>query len=198
MESKKKIAWCPQDSKKKHSGRFRPINYLTTYTNDIHTRFKERITLLYTMVDCYHKHRNIVRWAKCCFCIEGKATRGSLNHPEEEMITLKDLVVQEQIENEADLFAYMKKTLPRNSEGDILLPQINMKHSTTMLARSEVDVLREKLAKVEAENRLLKATVEEMKQRADADSKSFLSLNENLYKLHEKLDTVERDKWSSH
>ena len=107
---------------------------------------------------------------------------------------MKDLMAQEQIETEADLLNYMKKTLPRNQEGEILLPQINMKHPTAIQVRPEIDILRERVAKVEAENCSLKVTMEVMKQQADVDSEMCFSLNEKISRLEEKLDSAERDK----
>ena len=194
METKEKTTRSHQDTDKKHSGRFVPFTYLNTYATDTSTKFIERNTILYTFVASYKIHRNNVRWAKCCHCIEGRTSKGSLNHPEEKMITIKDLIAQEEIETEADLLNYMKKTLPRNKEGEILLPQINMKHPTAIQVRPEIDILRERLAKVEAENCSLKVAMEVMKQQADVDSQMCFSLNEKISRLEEKLDSAERDK----
>ena len=79
------------------------------------------------MAEASMKHRNNLRWAKCCHCIERRVPKGSLNHPEDEMISIKDLIAKEHIESEAGMLIYMKKILPRNPEGEILLPQINKK-----------------------------------------------------------------------
>ena len=190
---KMKTTRSPLDTSKKSSERFRPLSYLYSYYQVTSTKFLERITLLYTMVEASIKHRNNIRWAKCCHCVEGRVSKGSLNHPEKEMITFKDLMIQENIKTEDDMLIYMKKILPRNLNDEILLPQINMMHPNDILEDSEADILREKLSKVEEENRLLKVEVEVMKQLVDAASKDFYSLNEKISGLEAKLYLTEID-----
>ena len=107
---------------------------------------------------------------------------------------MKDLMAQHHIQSEEDLLTYMKENLPKNHKGEVLLPQINMKHPTVSLEKSEADILREKLAKVEDENESLKVTIEDMK-RHDVASKLTISLNEKIIGLlQEKIDAAEGDK----
>jgi hypothetical protein len=193
MEGKIKTTRSPLHKTKKTSERFRPFNYLNTYTKETSNMFNERITLLYTMVVDYKRNKHNARWAKCCFCFEGRVAKGNLNHPEEEMINIKDLMAQEQIDSEADMLAFMKRTLPRNEDGEILLPQINMKHSTAIPVNPEIEILKEKLAQVEDESGLLKVVVEQKNQQADEDSKISLYLNEQRFDLEEKLAAAERN-----
>ena len=182
----------PLDQSKKTSGRLRPINYLYTFYQDTSNEFLGRISYLYSTAEASIKYRNNMRWARCCHCIEGRVDKGSLNHPEEEMITMKDLFSKMHIKTEDDLLNYMKKNLPRNQKGEILLPQINMKHPTAILVNFEIDDLKEKHAEVEDENRLLKVEIKELKQQADAASKFSLSLSEKISELEEKLDLAKK------
>ena len=189
-----KVTGNTQDINKKASERSRTLSYLYSYYPDTSDKFKYQITLLHTIVEASKKHRNNVRWAKCCHCIERRVGSGSLNHPEEEMITMKDLMAQENIKNEEDMFSYMKKNLPRNDKDEILLPQINMKHPDTIPVKSEADILREELAKANDEKELMKATIEVMKQQDNASQLTISSLHKYTRLLEEKLEDAQIDK----
>ena len=123
----------------KHQGRFHTTKYLEEYAAPSSQTFKNRVKLLYTVVTAYLDYRHDYRWAKCCKSFEKRVPRGSLGHPESEMISVSRLMKTEKIFSEGDLEDFFLRTLPKKDEsGDYLLPQCNMMHKECVAIETRV------------------------------------------------------------
>ena len=111
-------------------GRVDPEEYFEEYVPPRSEAFQQRVKELFSLVEAYKKHWNKSRWARCCFTFEKRALQGCLGHPEEKMIDIRKLISRERIQTHEDLQNYLTRVLPKNRDGDILLPQMNMKHRT--------------------------------------------------------------------
>ena len=115
--------------KKKLHRRFKPIPYLEEYAAIGSTTFKTRIISIHqAVIQVYLEHRNNCSWASCCKTFERELRSGKLGHPEKNIEMLSSIVNRENIATIEGLSTYFIKTMPKNSEGEILLPQINMRH----------------------------------------------------------------------
>ena len=125
-------------TKKKHQGRFHTTKYLEEYAAPSSNTFKNRVKLLYTVVTAYQEYRHDYRWAKCCKTFERRVPKGSLGHPEPEMIAMSKLMRNEGIFSEAAFEEFLLRTLPTKENGDILLPQCNMMHKECVAVETVV------------------------------------------------------------
>ena len=111
---------------------------------------------------------------------------GSLGHPDSEMVTIRQLFSEHGIENEADLLKFLTNTLPKNKEGHVLLPQINMKHAEKQLTLKHPDML---VLRLEDE---LQAEVIGLKVMIEESTDENKRLNRELSELRESmLDRME-------
>lgn len=99
--------------------------------------FWNRIDQLYFIIEGYKKHRNPARWAYCCHTFERNHHVGALGHPEDQTTDIKDFLFRENIQSSQDFRRFMLKTLPKNQDNHILLPQVNMRHSNVKLEEAE-------------------------------------------------------------
>ena len=134
---------------RKQSRRFHPFKYLERYLPEGHAMFSERITLLMELIETYLKRPKGIRWARCCNSVERHVARGSLGHPEGQMVDLKDLLESELVCDEKSLRSFLLKKMPRNEDGDVLVPQINMMHGIICKEEPE-DAEPEHMEKIEA------------------------------------------------
>ena len=113
---------------KKGSKCFHSIAYIERYVSEDTPAFWERLDDVYSIFEAYQKHYNRAAWARCCYTFERLHHVGALEHPEAQTINIKDLIAQEGIYSQGEFRLFMLKTLPRNKDGHILMPQINMRH----------------------------------------------------------------------
>lgn len=131
----------PASTKPKHQGRFKTTIYLQEWCSPTSKTFKKRVQALYTVVTAYQTYRHDYRWAKCCKTFEKRVPRGSLGHPETEMIPVSKLLKDESIFSEEDLEDFFLRTMPKNDNGDYLLPQCNMLHKECVAIETVVSTL---------------------------------------------------------
>ena len=168
-------------------------------------RFKTRVSILYSIIESLIKHRNTSRWAKCCFAVERRVPEGSLGHPEEEMIPLRELVSAHGIHSEEDLAKYLLKTLPRRGD-EVLLPQVNMKHKEKKTGtrepemlllrvedelRAEVIGLKVMIEEVTDENKTLRSDLAELRENMLDKTDCYLQLQSTYLKLEERLEDMD-------
>ena len=113
-------------SKKEPQRRSRAIKYLQAYTSTESPAFKQRISDLYHTILAFLKKGNDARWALCCHTFD-RLQKAKLGH--DNTIQVSELVRQHGVRTEKDLEDYLTRVLPRNSQGEILMPQCNMQHS---------------------------------------------------------------------
>ena len=101
----------------------------TVYLPDGHSSFIARVQEIFSIAKKGISSNNIPKWAKCCKTMCTKACFRTLAHPESELQDFKTILKLNNINNDKEFFSFMKKELPRNGDWDILLPQINMRHT---------------------------------------------------------------------
>ena len=138
--------------------------------------------------------------------MERRVPEGSLGHPDSEMVPLRQFLSQNAIETEADLRQYLQNTLPKNKDGHILVPQINMRHKdkeTTLKTpdvlvlrvedelRAEVIGLKVMIAECTDDNKKLKEELSEVREAMLDRSDGYLALQEAHGKLIDRLEDME-------
>ena len=203
-----KVACTERNRKREPSWRFPVHGYLAQYATPSSTKFKQRATVLYTIVEGLLKHRNGGRWSKCCHVLERRVTDGCLGHPEGQTISLRDLITEEGIHNEDDFRRYLLRTLPRSSDGlEILLPQVNMKHRGTSQVskddqklpaftvehelRAEVIGLKVMMEELMAENQRLKSELADLRSVTEEKHRGYLEYQGQHLALETKLADME-------
>ena len=107
---------------------FHAIPYAEIYVDEDSQIFWQRLDVIFGIFEGYKRHYNMAAWAECCFCFEKMSQMGTLGHPQSQVITIKDLIDREGIQSSEDFRRFMMRTLPKDKDGAILLPQVNMKH----------------------------------------------------------------------
>ena len=166
--------------------RFPVVPYREDYAPGWSVTFENRCHDLFTFIHAYMRHRQPSRWAKCCKTFEGRVPRGSLGHPEYEMVHTSHLVKVLGIRKVEDLQKYVKKQVSRNKDGDLQLPQANMAHP--FVKKEEEDLPEEhKLppappkdeesqAKIEA----LESQLNELKTKEESQSQEISDLKSQI------------------
>ena len=115
---------------KKASKCYRAIPYTERYVSEDLPDLWHRLDSIYHIFEAYQRHYHQARWAECCLCFESMTHVGALGHPASKTISIKALMEREHIYSREELRRFMVNTLPKNEDGAILLPQVNMKHPT--------------------------------------------------------------------
>ena len=118
----------PSQHEEKVTQRFHKIAYAEDYASDWSLALQHRSKQLFTFVDAYVRNRQPSRWAKCCRCFEGRVAKGCLGHPESEMVSISRLIRENSIKTAEDLEDFFRRDMPRDKDGQLLLPQANMCH----------------------------------------------------------------------
>ena len=105
-----------------------PKDYKTVFLPDEHSSFITRVQEIYSTAVKGVKGNNMPKWAKCCKTMGTKACFRALGHPSYEYEDLKTILVVNNIQNDTEFITFMRNTLPRDEDRNILLPQINMRH----------------------------------------------------------------------
>ena len=130
---------------------WRQKKHTENYLPDTHPTFIARIQELYAIAKASVKYRNKAKWAKCCRTAETHYCAGTLGHPKEECIPFKDFLQLEDLHSEENFSIFMFTMLPRNDEGLILLPQINIRHPVVKFEEGEEPVSYERQLPVKKE-----------------------------------------------
>ena len=117
-----------QDGLDKQSKQFRTKEYFEEYAPAWSNPYQHRAQLLFSLVDSYKKHNHSSRWAKCCYTFEKRDLKGSLGHPEDQMVPISRLIREESIETASDLEEFFKRTIPHEQGDELLMPQVNLMH----------------------------------------------------------------------
>ena len=184
------------NEKSESFGRFHSRQHVRNYAPDNSDTFKTMVTLLYTSVQAYQKYRKNARWATCCHTLEKRVERGSLGHPEHQMVKLSTLIRHHHIVSRQDLENYLKTTLPRNHAGQVLLPQINMRHpdcepvreeatthsqlGSTCDHEAEIDSLKLTVAELMEENTYLRSQLDAQSKQPTVDDDLMKQLQQSL------------------
>ena len=105
-----------------------PTEYSTVYLEDGHPSFITRVQELYSIGFKGISGNNIPKWAKCCKTLATKACFRTLGHPQAECQDFKAILKLNNITNEREFTSFLKRELPRDKDGNILMPQININH----------------------------------------------------------------------
>ena len=117
-----------ENGAEKCRGRFNPAEYFEEYAPNWSNSLQQRTRLLWTLIEGDKLGKNEPSWAQCCHVLERKKLKGHLGHPSNALIPISRLFSQEQIQNEAQLADFLKRTLPVNNNREPRLPQVNMRH----------------------------------------------------------------------
>ena len=185
-----------ENQTKPGSRHWKPKNHTEYYLPDDHPTFKERVKELYAISKASVKYRNKAKWAKCCKTAETHYCAGTLGHPKEECIPFKDFLQLEDLHSEENFTRFMFTMIPRNDEGLILLPQINIRHPAVKFEEGEEPVsydrqlpvtkdeedsrddrLQEDLDKLRDQNESLNAQVAGLKAELEAQRVALSNLD---------------------
>lgn len=116
------------EEEEKARWRFRTIDYMAEFAPLWSSAFTDRTRLLWEMIQGDKTTKNESNWAQCCSVYERRKLKGRLGHQKEALIPIGRLLAQERIHTETQLMNYLIRTLPKNADSELLLPQINMRH----------------------------------------------------------------------
>ena len=115
---------------KKATQAFHAIPYHSIFVQEDSWLLWHRLDTIYSIFEGYKCHYNRASWAECCCTFERMGYVGALGHPESRVISIKGLIDREGIHCLEDFRSFMLRTLPKDKDGAILLPQVNMRHPT--------------------------------------------------------------------
>lgn len=98
---------------------------------------QNQLSTIYDMSTTAAENRNTSWWAGCCPAYLRYYKPAPFGHPQHMLIKMKDILTANNIKTEKQFKEYMCKTLPKNKEGLIILPQINMMHPRTAAVKNE-------------------------------------------------------------
>ena len=207
MESEENWAQEADEKAKAARVRFEPNEYQEDYVSIESSAFKDQVHKLYSMIDAYKKHYKDSSWTECCYTFERRVPRGSLGHPKDKTIRVSTLILREGINSENDLAIFLKKTLPKNSKGEIRLPRCNMRHPSDppvrpsnkadpfpwqqkQLLEDKVLELMVQVDELTRENENLNRKMEGMKWQARQDETDLRDAVRKLEERQEKTDGI--------
>lgn len=114
---------------KKTFSRFHMKEFVEIYVPATSPVLIDRLKLIYQVLLISKKNRKPLPWAKCCTSLERLNAKLCLGHPEDQMIDFREYFPKQlEILTEQAAMDIMLHLLPTNSQGYVLVPQINMKH----------------------------------------------------------------------
>lgn len=134
---------------------FKRITYTEQYLPRDSPWLRSRVNQLYCMVESFRLHNNKSWWCKCCSTMVRNIDPLTLDHPPGEIVKIKHLIEKHNITSEETLWNYMIHHLPKNDEGHLRMPQINMYHPIKCKVEPEEEQpLQESVVKTEASMKL--------------------------------------------
>lgn len=117
-----------QNKQRKQFRRFEASCYLEEYIPAYYQDYADKVHECYQVIESYKKHSKEAYWAKCCRTFIRNVGLEKLNHPRDQLQHVKQFIVVEKIHKEKDLMKYCLDNMPTDADGNVLVPQINMKH----------------------------------------------------------------------
>ena len=124
----KEVPQASSDDQDIRRTKFKTLDFQEEYASPFSNRLQYRTECLWNLIVADRKGKNEPSWAQCCFSLERKKVKGHLGHPKESVIPIGRFFNQMHIHCKADLYNYFVKHLPFNSQKEIQLPQVNMRH----------------------------------------------------------------------
>ena len=141
--------------------------------------FKMKLREVYALIEGSEQDTDGDQWAKCCRTVISHEHPELLGHPAAQRVLLRKLRSQEGLDSEEKLREYLLKRLPRDFEGLIMLPEINMRHPfaqqpqegqallTNENKRQNHQFMKEELKKAHEKNQHLSQEVAELRNCLD-------------------------------
>ena len=107
---------------------YKTIAYKVQYASDDDPDLREKLKLLFDLSTKSTHHRHKGFWASCCSSLLRNVDPLVLGHPVQSFIRLKDLLDYNDLTTEERFIDFMLTTLPRNEQGQIRVPEVNMMH----------------------------------------------------------------------
>lgn len=113
---------------KKGQPKFQKTSFKAMYTDEADPDLEDKLKTIHGLSCKTIQHKNKGFWVLCCSSVIRNIEVGQLGHPQDQVIKLKEFFDNNDLTDEKSFISFMKRTLPRNEHGQVLVPQINMYH----------------------------------------------------------------------
>lgn len=120
--------------------KYRKVGYKASFVSKGSSALETRLAAITNMAEASTRSNNSAWWIQCCSTIVRNIDLQLLGHPQNHVVTIRKLFQANHISNQQEFKDYLLEVLPKNEDGLVLLPEINMEHPGQIKVKIEEGV----------------------------------------------------------